>query len=517
MTSTQFSVLSRRAILAAALTVAGRAHAQAQPVEPGVGQPAAKAQMGRRTYPITVAGKAIDNNTGNPIKGATVILASSNRSPRRKLAETTTDDNGQYEFRDVALPAATSVPEPPGAGLFKREPFEGGEFQIIGTAPKFAITWTTWYSVNVNAGTRPFPNEFRAGEKISLDITFHPPARIWGRILTEDGKPLSGAELRISIQTFDTDTGITRGPPSAFRTVPSAVTSNLLPDLFRTTTSDSGEFEFASVPPEVLWTLTANHADYGSTSVLTSTAAVPPEQSGRTVVVKLPVELRLRSARVVSVSVQAADTSEPVAGVTVFGSGTSGSDTSSATGKSDEEGKLTLKLPPGSYRLRSEAPAGKDFIPTIRDLVVEQSPAEQSATLKIDRGATLLLKAIDAETGKGIAGIAFWHEPVNAPAPPPGSFGKVRTDLLSAARPGNFLTDARTNAEGEFRAVVAPGQSRCGVGYYGGGFRIAGRGQPPTLPEGYQAVDAADLETGREIETQPGRTLTLEFRLRKVK
>ena len=73
-----------------------------------------------------------------------------------------------------------------------------------------------------------------------------------------------------------------------------------------------------------------------------------------------------------------------------------------------------------------------------------------------------------------------------------------------------------TNAEGEFRAIVVPGQSRYGVGSMGPGFRAAGRGRQPTLPEGYQAFDSADLETGREIETIAGRTVTLEFRLLKV-
>src|SRR4029079_16319498 len=64
-------------------------------------QQAAKAPP--RTTPLTVTGRALDE-TGQPLKGATIYLVSTNGSPAKTLGQVTTGDDGKYEFRDAPLP-----------------------------------------------------------------------------------------------------------------------------------------------------------------------------------------------------------------------------------------------------------------------------------------------------------------------------------------------------------------------------------------------------------------------------
>src|SRR5437868_868005 len=53
-----------------------------------------------RTAPLTVTGKALDE-TGKPLKGATIYLVSTNGSPAKTIGQITTGDDGKYEFRDA--------------------------------------------------------------------------------------------------------------------------------------------------------------------------------------------------------------------------------------------------------------------------------------------------------------------------------------------------------------------------------------------------------------------------------
>ena len=75
------------------------------------------------THPITVKGRAVDQ-AGKPIPGAKVFLASGGRVTKR-IAETTANEDGRYEFRDVPLPIKRA--EPPMSR-------DEGVFQVFGQA-----------------------------------------------------------------------------------------------------------------------------------------------------------------------------------------------------------------------------------------------------------------------------------------------------------------------------------------------------------------------------------------------
>ena len=85
-------------------------------------------------------------------------------------------------------------------------------------------------------------------------------------------------------------------------------------------TDAQGQFEFPSVPPDVLCRLFLEHPDYATLSLFTSTAANPPAtQSEGHPVVKLPLSLTLHSVRKIKVQVRSKQDDKPLAGVRIVG------------------------------------------------------------------------------------------------------------------------------------------------------------------------------------------------------
>jgi len=83
----------------------------------------------------------------------------------------------------------------------------------------------------------------------------------------------------------------------------------------------------------------------------------------------------------------------------------------SASGTSDGDGKLLLRLPPGDYEVVADpTPGGADCLRTQLTLRVAAEPAEQSLEVRVKPGCVLSLEVIDAKTGKGISGVSFLCE-----------------------------------------------------------------------------------------------------------
>src|SRR5262249_38521319 len=83
-----------------------------------------------RTHPIRVTGRALDPD-GKSIPGAKIYLASL-AADWKRLAETETDEDGWYEFRDVPLPIEQANV------IHKRD---AGAFEIFGQAEGFGFAW----------------------------------------------------------------------------------------------------------------------------------------------------------------------------------------------------------------------------------------------------------------------------------------------------------------------------------------------------------------------------------------
>jgi len=328
------------------------------------------------------------------------------------------------------------------------------------------------------------------GDPIEINLEFASPKKIEGRIVDEKGKPIAGVKLQIGSCDYVNTAGKEKNPADrVFWGMNKA--ADVMPQEVCAVTDAKGQFEFSSVPPDVFCYLRLKHPDYADLTLYTSTAANSPEkQSQGHPVVKLPLNLTLHSVRKVRVQVRSKQDDKPLAGVRVIGSQQERAGGHSSIEVSDKEGNATLKLPPGKYRLEGYPSQETYFIlPTSEDLTVEEAPAEQSITLRQQEGCVLILKAIDADTGKGVPKIAFYSKE-----------GRGNTRVRS----GPFSGDAPvTNEKGELRAVVKPGEGRYGIGEY----------PIKELPDGYER-NQEDL-AGRKLVLPAGKTITETFKIRK--
>ena len=443
-----------------------------------------------RTIPTSVEGRALDEQ-GRPIKGATIYLVLVNSSPNKLVAQTETDDNGRYEFRDAPLVSNGAN------GDFLEDVY----FQVFGKAAGRAFAWRGMKELHVDpryATTPDFlPRDdhlrgFLPGKKIELDLTFPPARPITGRFVDEDGRPIAGVSVwmnncrRINADNKDEDFDVW-GPVLA---------GKLISEQLHAVSGADGRFELAQSPPNVVSMLSISHSDYASAILHTSTAETPQAKYEEVPIEKLPLEWTLHSVRSVPIVVKLADTGKPLAelGVSAYQEPRSGI---RAFAESDQEGKLTLKLPPGKYKLSASPPSTSEYVSTHMDVEVTATPGQQLLTLSIPRGAGLILKATDADSGIPIPGVAFWQQERTSPA---GSVLGKRNVALHPSKTSYPKTDDR----GEIRAIAQPGTRRYGVGT--NGFQ---------LPEGYEPADNADRRFGRELTLESGAEVTVEFKLRK--
>ena len=164
---------------------------------------------------------------------------------------------------------------------------------------------------------------------------------------------------------------------------------------------------------------------------------------------------------------------------------------SAAWGKSDKDGKLTLKLPPGDYQLMADPARGAAYIRTYQALVVKDAPPAQPIELSLSLGCVLVLKALDAKTGAGIPGVSFWYEKNERTG---SSRWQVQSDTT-------YIDNPLTDDHGELRTVVDPGTRLIGVGF-------------GPLPGDYKMAFQEERK-GRQIELPAGQTVTVQFKLSK--
>jgi hypothetical protein len=333
--------------------------------------------------------------------------------------------------------------------------------------------------------------QFLPGDPIEITLVFAPPKKIEGRIVDEKGKPIAGVQLWIANCDYVNMAG--KEQDFGLRSfMGSNQAANVMPKEVGAVTDAKGQFEFSSIPPDVVFRLFLEHPDYTTVSLFTSTAANPPKTQGEGhPVLKVPLNLTLHSARKIKVQVRSKQDDKPLAGVGVVGFQQEGAGGYLSRGRSDKEGNATLKLPPGKYRLEGDPSRESDFIPTYEDLTVEEAPAEQSITLRQQEGCVLILSAIDADTGNGVPKIAFYTREAEG-----RGTERVRSGPFSGG-------DAVTNEKGELRAVVQPGERRYGIGAYAAS----------TLPDDYER-NPEDL-AGRKLVLPAGKTITEVFKIRK--
>ncbi len=435
------------------------------------------------THPITVTGRAFDPD-GKPVAGATVYLIS-RRADYKRIAETRTDADGRYAFRDALLPIqrADTVTER-----------DSGVFQVFGQADGLGFAWRPekWYEPRPRLPNLPQtpdfrdpPSHYEADAPIVLDLHYTPAARFSGTIADDRGNPLPNVRLEIrgceSLHTVDNViTGWTLGALNEPDSVPPSVKVR--------TTDARGRFEFTDLPEDCRFSIGVRAQGFPNRWISAATTQEPqPDHDGGPVYTG-DFRLTLETALDVPISMVFADTGKPAPKVLV--QAVRGLVNVAKT--SDDQGHATLRLPPGTYRMENWPAVGTPYLPTECKLVVtEQSPASPFVA-SLRRAAEIEVTVVDAATGTGIPGVDLWQR---ADAGRPRERLVVRSFELATrvARRDSPRTDAR----GKARAFVEPGKHRIGVGL-------------EAYPPGAQVVEA----DGQDVECRAGETATLKFTLR---
>jgi protocatechuate 3,4-dioxygenase beta subunit len=444
-----------------------------------------------RYQAFSVSGRAVDPE-GKAVAGATIFLVSTNGSPQEGLlGTTTTDKDGQYTFHDAKLPYRVKT---------KDDEWEAGSFEVFGKCSGRAFAWGGLKGLvidprfkdakNAVPASKDYPLYYFPNDRIKIGLEFASPKKVEGQIVDEKGKPIAGFKVRLAncdyINTAGKEEDANRREFWAIYQAP-----NIMPDQVCATTDDKGRFEFSSVPPDVFCWLLLEHPGYAQLALYTATAGNPPatHDEGKPVL-KLPLHLIVHSTRTINVQVRSKQDDKPLADIRISGNQQRASGYSSY-GTSDKEGKVTLKLPPGKYHLDGRPSRESDYARTSEDFTVEEAPAEQSVVLRQQLGCILILKAIDADTGKGVPKIGFWYDTEVD--------GRQATTSVQSSTV--YVDNPVTNDKGELRAVVQPGTFRFGTGF-------------GPLPSEYEPV--ASLQ-GRELVLPAGKTITETFKFRKKK
>ena len=413
----------------------------AQPADEAAGP----ARSNETTAAITVVGRATDT-AGKPVPGATISLVSTHGT-QALLGTATTDRDGSYRFREARLPVSRPREDAPLSGTF----------QVYGVAPGHGFAWhgMRFYQPRLRPADWKVAGEdytlFQA-KPLVMDLRFPALAALSGRIVDQARRPVPNARVRLGACDY-LDTQGKESHPNfrefwAIQSASAAMTT--------TKTDKDGRFRLEGLPTEAGFWLWVEHPQYAWQSFYAATTTRPattfdyPLQSiagqERPPVRTGPILVVLDAIRRVAIRTVFADTGRPAARVRVSaGRGSAGP---SASGTSDGEGKLLLRLPPGDYEIVADPTLnGADCVRTLSTLRVAAEPAEQPLEVRVKPGCVLFLEVIDTKTGKGIPGVSFLCETASNP----GTRGTVQS------RTGTS-DDPRSDAEGLLRAVVEPGE-----------------------------------------------------------
>lgn len=198
-----------------------------------------------------------------------------------------------------------------------------------------------------------------------------------------------------------------------------------------------------------------------------------------------------RIHRMLSVRLIDSRNAEPISGVIIEAENWEGPKqyTVAAEAVTNDEGVAQFRdLEFISYRLRQRAEHPVPYIPDWR----YPSADEAEVVILLDRACELTLRAVDSETGAGVAGVEFHRE--NAAGEMWAA--PVTSDILGLGieeRQGSV-----TDADGNSRFLVGPNSWSYMIGRF---------------PAGYWRIEPIDGRQEAAVETPPGETIQFTFRL----
>lgn len=446
------------------------------------------------TFPITITGTAMDQQM-NPIAGAEIYLVSRNPG-YKKLAKTTSADNGRYAFESVALPIERAD---------KVAGEDHGSFEIFAVAEGYALTWRTHKTVFPNEAKKAEPNwedkmmmdlptYYGREEPINLNLTFTTPVTLRGRVVNSDGEPIPNTKLRIrgcGLEWWDADYNTMSG----VRELSSLNNSRIMPPEINVRKTDAdGRFEFTGLPSDFRWRIDVSPPDHSSRIIWAVTRDVPKTDARGNRVYSGDFEVVFSDQREMTFRVVYDDTGEPAPKVGVGGRVTE----AGFWETTDENGIARAKLPDGRFTISMSPQYQTPYLNTEVGIVVSEETAEKTTTLRIKRAVVVEITVVDDKSGKSLPGVDVWvEEPVPGSAEPYRHVHgyrswEVETRISHYERP-------RTNEEGKMRVLFKPGVHRIGVGL-------------EAYPKGYAP---ASRET-KEIVCRAGEVVKVTFRLQRT-
>jgi uncharacterized protein (TIGR03067 family) len=465
---------------------AGRKPAAAATGTPARENPPAATPNGfiheRYTHPITVTGRAVDL-ADRPVTRAVVYLAS-RRGDYKRVAETTTDAEGRYKFDAVPLPIER-------ANTVKGR--DEGEFQVFGQAKGFGFGWqpTKLFHPQRSAATdthvprRDPPEAYEAKDKIELDLRFPPSARFSGTVVDDRGNPLPNVSIEIrDCESLGVIDNLVRSSLDALNERDSAP-----PSMKLRTTDAGGRFEFTDMPVDCRFLIDLRAKNFPWRRVYAATTRDPQPDYQGTQVLTGDFQVTLATPVDVPVKMVFGDTREPAPRVAV--QAVEGYVNILET--TDDEGRVTLRLPPGTYRMENWPARGTPYLVTGGELVVGTSPPVEPIVHTLRPAGIVEVTVVDAETGAGIPDVDVWEQ-----ADPNGRRERLVFRSWEVATRIAWRESPRTDAHGKLRALVESGKHRIGVGL-------------ESYPRNLEVVETS----GQDVECRSGEAVQLKYTMRK--
>jgi protocatechuate 3,4-dioxygenase beta subunit len=460
------------------------------------------------TLATHVSGTARDEK-GEPIAKADVTLYAVTNDGAKPAATTSTDAEGRYEFRGVRLPVSTSRKIGPN---YQSPPHIW--FLVSGQSPGKGVAWNRRWSMweyNPQNLDENDEGHLLLRSDVSLDLKFGKAAALHGKIVDKQGKPISGASVRV------VDHGVVDADGRESNYYPRFEWAALPDAVGRAQSGTDGGFRIEGLTERACYTLVVTRPESPRTEFsLWATTVSGPDQNhkpnfdghifrGEHQARTSPATITVPRLRPVELSLVGDDDGKPIAGAQIALRDFASQMSVGASGESDASGKIHLGLPPSDQcYISSTPPPGSRYLPTHGTSAVVK-PGEGPMTIEIRHkpGAELILEAVEAGTGKPVPDVFFWWTVE----------GQFDQTSRSAQDVSVVLQNVWTNEKGELHTAVAPAPGRR-YRFHFGGMRepITTTFDPGSARTyGYEASPAQS----EPVELVPGKPIRLRFELKK--